>query len=131
LVQRCYFNYLRVYVPEGARLLAAEGLDPASITTLPGENGTSILAGTMTLPPGQAGLVRLRYELPAGTIEPDRYQLRLLKQPGTPGWPVTIALQDATGSWSPGETGAQMTGEGLKLDMKLYTDVDLEFERAN
>ena len=94
MAQRCYFNYLRVFVPEGSRLLAAEGVRPDTASTLPGENGTTILTGYIELPPGQTGQVRLRYELPAGTVANDSYHLRLQKQPGTPGWPVTVVLHD-------------------------------------
>ena len=129
MVQRCYFNYLRVYVPEGTRLLAAEGVEPNSLNTIPGENGTSVLAGDMALPPGQTEQVRLRYELPAGTVSKNSYDLRLLKQPGTPGWPVTVVLNDSTGSWMPGELGAQRTTEGIELNTTLVTDLDLVFVR--
>lgn len=127
MAQRCYFNYLRIYAPEGARLLAAEGVDPQSTAALPGENGTSILAGSMVLPPGRSAQVRFRYELPAGTISNTSYHLRLLKQPGTPGWPVTVVLDDPSGDWLSTEPNSQQTAEGAQLDLKLFTDVDLEF----
>jgi hypothetical protein len=129
MAQRCYFNYVRVYVPEGARLVAAEGVNPASVGMLPGENGTSVLAGDLTLPAGQTAQVRFRYELPAGTLGEDAYALRLLKQPGTPGWPVTVVLEDPTGRWMPGQSGGQRLSEGVKLNLKLFTDLDLEFVR--
>ena len=131
MAQRCYFNYLRVYVPEGARLLGAEGVRPDTAATLPGENGTTILAGYIVLPPGQTGQVRLHYELPAGTVTNDSYHLRLQKQPGTPVWPMTIVLQDSTGSWMPGESAAQRTNKGVELSTQLVTDMDLEFVRSH
>ena len=131
MAQRCYFNYLRVYVPEGARLLAAEGVQADTAATLPGENGTTILAGYIVVPPGQTGQVRLRYELPAGTVANDSYRLRLQKQPGTPGWPVTVVLQDSTGSWMPGEPAATRTNKGVELSTQLVTDMDLEFVRPH
>ena len=131
MAQRCYFNYLRVHVPEGANLLAAEGVSPDTAATLPGENGTTILAGYMVLPPGQTGQVRFRYELPAGTVANDSYHLRLQKQPGTPGWPLTVVLQDFTGSWMPGESTAKLTDEGVELSTQLVTDMDLEFVRSH
>ena len=129
MAQRCYFNYLRVFVPEGARLLAAEGVRPDTASTLPGENGTTILTGYIELPPGQTGQVRLRYELPAGTVANDSYHLRLQKQPGTPGWPVTVVLHDSTGSWMPGESAAKRTNKGVELSTQLAMDMDLEFVR--
>ena len=129
MAQRCYFNYLRVLVPEGARLLAAEGVRPDSASTLPGENGTTILTGYIELPPGQTAQVQLRYELPAGTVANDSYHLRLQKQPGTPGWPVTVVLHDPTGSWMPGESAAKRTNQGVELSTQLVTDMDLEFVR--
>ena len=131
MAQRCYFNYLRVHVPEGSRLLAAEGVRPDTAATLPGENGTTILAGYIVLPPGQTGQVRLRYELPAGTVANDSYHLRLQKQPGTPGWPLTVVLQDPTGSWMPGESAAKRTNKGVELSTQLVTDMDLEFVRPH
>ena len=130
MAQRCYFNYLRIYVPEGSRLLAAEGVRPDTAATLPGENGTTILASYIVLPPGQTGQVRLRYELPAGTVANDSYHLRLQKQPGTPGWPVTVVLHDPTGSWMPGESVAKRTDRGVELSTQLVTDLDLEFVKS-
>ena len=42
---------------------------------------------------------------------------------------MTVVLQDSTGSWMPGESGAQRTAEGVELNTKLFTDVDLVFVR--
>lgn len=131
MAQRCYFDYLRVYVPAGARLLAAEGLAPDTVSTLRGENGTSIFAGDMVLPPGETRTVRLRYELPPGTVDANRYELRLQKQPGTPGWPIKIVLQDPAKQWSSSEAGARRTDTGLEVSMALLSDVDLVFAQSN
>ncbi len=52
MTRRCYFNYVRLYVPAGSELVSAEGVDPASVSAGPGENGTQALVGYFEMLPG-------------------------------------------------------------------------------
>ena len=131
LVDRCYFDYVRVYVPEGARLLSAEGFEPDTTEDQPGEPGTSILSGFMVIPPGETHQLRLTYELPADTIREDTYRLLVQKQPGTPAWPITVTIVDSSGSWqpiSPAGVG-QSTADGAKFSWDLRKDTEIVARR--
>lgn len=87
MTRRCYWNYLRVYVPGGSELLAAEGLK--TVATEPGPRGTSIFAGDLVVPTGATYTVTLRYRLPAMTpTEP--YRLFVRKQAGTDAIPLNV-----------------------------------------
>jgi hypothetical protein len=89
LIRRCYWDYLRVYVPGGSELLSVDGLKRAGAE--PGEQGTTVLAGDFMLPPGEKHVATLRYRLPfaAGTTP---YGLDVRKQGGTPSLPLAVSV---------------------------------------
>jgi hypothetical protein len=89
LIRRCYWDYLRVYVPEGSELLAAEGLKGANAE--PGEQRTTVLAGDFVLRPGDQHTVTLRYRVPfaAGSTP---YRLDVRKQAGTLATPLHASV---------------------------------------
>ena len=76
LINRCYWDYLRVYAPGGSELLAADGVDHAAAE--PGERGTTMFTGDFTLRPGDQTTITVRYRLPAAvhgrTLSPHRPQ---------------------------------------------------------
>ncbi len=125
MARRCYFNYIRVLAPAGARLLAAEGLEEGSVAASPGERGVTQLSGSLVLPPGSTGRVRFSYELPAGVIDGNTYTLRVQKQAGIPAWPVRVALVDPSGAWQPVAPGGRRTDEGVQVFFELASDVDV------
>ncbi len=89
LTERCYWDYLRVYVPGGCELLASEGL--ARATVEPGEQGTTAFAGNFVLRPGEQHVVALRYRIPQS--EGDLSQkLFVRKQGGTPGQSLAVTI---------------------------------------
>ena len=114
LTDKCYYNYLRVYVPEISRLVSGPqhlvpaetwygGYDwdrPTEIHKEP--PGFTAFANFMLVPKASELQSQYRYTLPA-TITQDvgrnkQYQLRLYKQAGAPEQPVEIAVtipQDA------------------------------------
>ena len=89
LIQRCLWDYLRVYVPAGSEMLAADGLRRA--TAAPGEQNTTVLAGDFVLRPSEQHTVTLRYRLPI-TAGNTPYRLDVRKQAGTlaPGLSVAV-----------------------------------------
>lgn len=130
MMRRCYFNYLRVYVPSGVQLVSAEGFEPADVTVRSGERATTQLAGNLVVPSGEQRRVRLRYQLPAGALSGDTYRLRVQKQPGTLAWPVQVRLLDPTGAWQPMQPEGTKTPEGVEIVFDLVGDVDLMMARA-
>ncbi len=87
LTRRCYWNYLRVYVPGGSELLAAEGLKKTA--TELGERGTMVFAGDFVALPGAVHVVTLRYRLPADLLAAP-YRLFVRKQAGTSAIPLGV-----------------------------------------
>lgn len=87
MTRRCYWNYLRVYVPGGSELLAAEGFK--KITAEPGERGTTVFAGDFVAQPGEVYTVTLRYRLPA-ELPAAPYRLFVRKQGGTVAVPLAV-----------------------------------------
>ena len=80
LINRCYWDYLRVYAPGGSELLTTGGLNRPA--TEQGERGTTVFDGSFTLRPGDQHVVTLRYRLPAD-IPTSPYRLFVRKQAGT------------------------------------------------
>jgi hypothetical protein len=71
-------NYVRVYVPEGSKLIEFKGLDYSDEPYV--ELGKTVFAGRLTVRPMGVTKVTLKYELPF-TVK-NRYNLYLQKQPG-------------------------------------------------
>jgi hypothetical protein len=130
MIRRCYFNYIRVLVPAGAQLLDAQGFEPAEVSSRAGEAGTTQLSGSLVVPAGATGRVRLRYHLPAGLLDGDTYRLLVQKQPGTPAWPVKVVLVAPPGElWRPVAPGGQQTEQGVQLFFELNRDTTVVIER--
>lgn len=91
LVERCFFNYVRLYVPQGSTLLATSGLEEGSVGTSRGEHNTQIFAGYFILPPGQSQRVQFHYQLPA-TLTPTDYTLWIQRQSGSGPLPLTLTI---------------------------------------
>lgn len=125
MVKRCYFNYIRVLVPAGARVVSAEGFERGDITVQRAERGTTQLAGSLIAPPGSTRRVRLSYELPAGLIDGKTYTLRVQKQPGTPSWSVHVLMADPGGLWQPVEPNGVRTEQGVQLSFPLKRDTEV------
>lgn len=95
LIERCYYDYVRLYTPAGSQLESVEGVEPDSVVTQRGENHTQYFAGYFVLPVGQQHTVTFRYRLPA-TLTPTTYQLLLRRQAGAQPLPVTLSVNGQT-----------------------------------
>ncbi|MCB0253966.1 MAG: DUF4012 domain-containing protein [Anaerolineae bacterium] len=126
----CYFNYLRVYVPDGAQLLDAQGFEPDSVDQAFGEAGSTVFSGFVVTPSGGEHEVTLRYRLPASVFQDGLYRLRIQKQAGVPAWPVEIAIDDPAGNWQLVEGDARTSEDGLSATLRLATDTDLAFRKG-
>ena len=95
LVNRCYWDYLRVYAPGGSELLEADGLNQPAVEQ--GERGTTVFTGSFVLRPGDQHVVTLRYRLPAD-LPAAPYRLFVRKQAGTLAPPLAVDV--ATCQWA-------------------------------
>ena len=107
IMHRCYYDYLRVYVPAGSVLRQAtphptpgEYLlrgepDDGQAVTLTEEVGKTVFAQFFVVEYGQTLTTRFRYDLPqvVRLSEGHRnYELLLQKQPGTDRIPLSLTL---------------------------------------
>jgi hypothetical protein len=143
LMESCYWNYLRVYVPEGSHLLTASSHPtPAEyllrgVTTtgeaeiLPGEEGKAVFAQFFVVEQGGTLETRFFYDLPQVVQSSDgqrRYTLLIQKQPGTDSMQVSLAVVLPPGAQlSTAKPLPQaVDGETLMFELQLDTDVAVE-----
>jgi hypothetical protein len=89
LMEQCYWDYLRIYVPAGSELVSATGCDePIQVWD---ELGRTVLSCTFVLPVAQARQMVLEYRLPTRVLD-EGYRLHLHKQPGTRAVPVRVQV---------------------------------------
>lgn len=109
MIQRCYFDYVRLYVPGESKLVGLEGVEPDSVSTQRGEHGLRVLAGYFVLKPGEEKTITFRYQLPTRLTVP-HYALLIQRQAGTGPLPLTVQVGTHTTStnltagqlsWSP------------------------------
>lgn len=93
MIGRCYFGYVRLYVPGGSELIAIEGVNADSVNSQPGERGTQVFAGYFSLKPGEEHTVTFTYTLPP-RITVDNYRLIVQRQAGVGPLPLEIAVDD-------------------------------------
>lgn len=91
LVNRCFFNYVRLYTPKGSTLLQTTGLQADSVQSRRGEADTQVFAGYFILPPGERTQVRFQYQLPA-TFTATDYRLIIQRQAGARTLPLTLTI---------------------------------------
>ncbi len=147
-IERCYYDYLRVYLPAGTRLQSATPhavtraemvlLDrdvPARVDTLedelPGLQGFGTL---LVVPMGKTLETDFQFDLPPGIFPVDPvsheqvYRLKVQKQPGTGAVPVTVRvhLPSSAKILSVSPEGSVQQGNNLLFDLALKTDVNIQ-----
>jgi len=148
LMQQCYWDYVRVYVPQGARpLRATPNPIPAGLLVtgigrsgeaeiLAPEAGKSVFATFFVLPPGQRAETRMLYQLPADVVQQTDdallYRLYIQKQGGKLSVPVQLSLYLPAGSTVirssvPYARAADNPGHIL-YQLNLQTDFQLSVE---
>lgn len=96
MMDRCYWDYVRVFVPGGAEPLSREGLGDGDLAE--SEAGLAVWDGLLVLKPGEAQEVVFRYRLPASVVAGEPYRLYVQKQPGTWGIPLRVIVWGADGA---------------------------------
>jgi hypothetical protein len=108
MMERCYWNYLRVYVPLEAQLVDAtphtvSGLEllsgrpsSAQVTVGPPEQGHNVFGTFFLLRRGEALETRFEYALPTDVFQVQdggtEYVLTVQKQPGTQAIPLQVRI---------------------------------------
>ncbi len=145
-IDRCYWDYMRVYTPQGTTLLSATPetipdswmiLDqhvPPGVDVLDEEwQGLQGFGTLLVVPGGQSVNTSLRFALPAARLLSEganrlmTYQLKVKKQPGTANNPLTIrihlpnnaVLESLSSNWV-------RDGNNILIQMDLEVDVNLQ-----
>jgi hypothetical protein len=140
----CYWNYMRVYVPSGTKLLDAtpqrvpddwmiwsDGVDGPVDLLEEDLEGLQAFGTLMVIPGSDSQLHRFHYRLPEQVLTTQgnqiRYRLHVEKQPGTLAIPLTVrihlpqrALLKST------SMQAVKQDSDLLIEIDLRTDADLE-----
>jgi hypothetical protein len=147
MMEGCYWDYLRVYVPEGAQLLrgpdltlpegslwareSGQGGTPL-VTEVGVEEGKDVFASFFVVGPTELHEVVYEYEPGESSVEREgstsAYRLLVQKQPGTLAVPVRVEVQLPPGSvlLSSSPEGASVTAERVVFQTDLR--VDRQFE---
>ncbi len=145
-INRCYWDYLRVYTLAETELLGA------TVQTVPAEwmiSGRAVPPqvdileeemeglrgfGTLKVVPGGESLSSsFRFGLPASVVRPASagrmvYRLKIQKQPGTQGGAVTVRVHLPGGATiQEVPPGAVVQGGNILIETILTTDLTLEF----
>jgi len=88
--QGCYWDYVRVYVPQGCTLFDARGGDePVHVTS---EASRMVLSTSMVLAPGEKRTLEFEYSLPSLVLNDHQYELYIQKQAGTNAIPLLLQV---------------------------------------
>ncbi len=151
MMDRCLWDYIRIYIPRGARLLDATRIpvpgdalwsgetEPGEVTVRPAEEGPLLSLETLLLlPPGTTQTRSFTWELPEDVVawrgDEGTYTLRVQKQPGTAGHPfqVRVYLGDGATLLSASPTPGAVDGPTLLFQMPLDRDreITVRFRRG-
>lgn len=152
LKNACYWDFLRVYIPQGARLLSSTPLPlpqySVAVDTgrgVPGQDtggisstyGKTVFSGLSVLPAGERTEITLVYDLPSSVVQRDaeglHYQLLMQKQPGVPQREVAVDLVFPEGYRlaSTSMPVARLQGQRASFAFRLTGDtvLDVQFTR--
>lgn len=93
MIARCFFNYLRVYVPPGSELVEMTGVYAGTITSQRAEKNTQQFAGYFILPPDESNTVTITYLLSpevSQLLADGVYTLRVQRQSGSGPLPLSV-----------------------------------------
>ncbi|MBC7234021.1 MAG: DUF4012 domain-containing protein [Chloroflexi bacterium] len=144
MMQGCYWDYVRVYVPRGSRLLGVVGSDRAPETGE--EEGKAVFSAFLVLAPGASRDLIFHYELPfsppsageglgvrATSPRPSTgeglgvrvYPLLIQKQPGTPNIPVQVSVSGLSLLFDPLHSDVAAIDEAGRVRFELTGDTRL------
>ena len=147
VIDRCYYDYLRVYLPAGTEYLSGtpqavsrdemEYLEddiPARVDTLDEEIANIQAFGTLlVVPTGETAQMSFDFKLPTSVVQAGAaaneklYQLRIQKQAGQGAIPLILRVHLPAGSTvkSANQKFLQSGGD-LLFNLSLATDIDIQ-----
>ena len=143
MMNRCYYNYLRVYVPSGsilhtatphptpAEYLIRETPADGQAVALSDEAGKTVFAQFFVVERGQVLTTRFEYSLPKVAQPSDgqhRYTLLIQKQAGTDNAPVSVTILLPSGAKlvTASPTPKAINESTLTFEIELYADRFIE-----
>jgi hypothetical protein len=149
-IDRCYYDYLRVYLPAGtllrnasphavshaAMIMLNEDVPPRVDVLDESLQGLQGFGTLLVVPMGQSLETDFQFNLPAGILTSDLklrdliYHLKVQKQAGTMATPITVRVHLPMGSkiGSVNPAGAVMDGNNLLFNLVLSADVNIRIE---
>jgi hypothetical protein len=134
MLQGVYGSYLRLYVPEGARILDVS-LDsaPAGLEQIGSEFGRTFFGRFFTVRPDETVQAQFTYETPGVVISEEdgtfRYSLYLQKQAGTDALPVSVqvTLPPDVELVSASLDGEATAGTIFETDLRIDREIEVRF----
>ena len=143
LVQDCYWNYLRLYVPPGTELLAAsehpvpadaftfaEGWEGGAVVIADDPSGLGVVGNFLIVPPGTTEESSYRYALPdvvQDSGDSQSYDLRVVRQAGANLRELTVRVALPEGAVLVEATPAPERVDGDTIIFRTTLDTDKRF----
>jgi hypothetical protein len=89
LMERCYWDYVRIYLPQGSELVEVEGADGSAKVYQ--ESGHTVVGSFFLLETGEARQIAVVYH-PKLASPQQGYALLVQKQPGTGSLPLRVSV---------------------------------------
>jgi len=120
--QGCYWDYVRLYVPQGAEMVEVTGSD-VPIETYE-ENGRAVCAAYLELAPGESRQLVYGYQLPQALITDYVYDLTIQRQAGTRDWPLQVVITAPKGATPDAVDGPELrqSADGWTASTDLRID---------
>ncbi len=88
-------DYVRIYVPKGAKLLNSKGSE-VKVTTIEEELNKTVFEAFIQVRPGNSTQLVFEYEIPQNFTKDGKYPLMIQKQPGTKDFDYTVQINGRT-----------------------------------
>lgn len=92
MMNGCYWNYLRIYVPAGSQLREVIGFEANNYPQLIAENKKAVFATQIVVAPGKSVSLTVNYSLPFIISSGTEYHLTVQSQSGNKFVPLTVNL---------------------------------------
>ncbi len=125
LTEQCYWDYVRVFVPEGSDLLSAEGVE--GDVRIGEEEGKRTFGALLVVPPQEERSICLTYRLPdyilGGQGGNRAYRLTVQKQAGIEGVPLAVTVRALQGTLVAPPPWEALDAQTLLLKTHLEADL--------
>lgn len=128
MMNGCYWDYVRVYAPQGSTLINVTGFPAGSALDTTTENGKTVWGNQLVILPGADATLRFSYKLPA-SVWPNNgpYQLIVQKEAGSRDIPLSVQLIGSGRHFGKvtGVQPQQQTAGVLQWNSDLKTDFNV------